>query len=91
MLCAEWWCFEIAVILSGILGVIEQAVFVITFNVIAQLFMFPMGIQEASCALIGNEIGANNPKLAKKYCRVITLIAVFMQILIGLLIGFSRQ
>ena len=50
MLCAEWWCFEIAVILSGILGVIEQAVFVITFNVIAQLFMFPMGIQEASCA-----------------------------------------
>ena len=33
MLCAEWWCFEINVILSGILGVIEQAVFVIVFNV----------------------------------------------------------
>ena len=44
MLCAEWWSFELTVILAGILGVIEQAVFIITFNVIAQLFMFPMGI-----------------------------------------------
>ena len=35
MLCAEWWSFEIMVILAGILGVIEQAVNVITFNVIA--------------------------------------------------------
>ena len=44
MLCAEWWSFEILVILVGILGVIEQAAFIITLNVTAQCFMFPMGI-----------------------------------------------
>ena len=75
MLCAEWWSFEIMIILAGIIGIIEQAVNVITFNVISQLFMIPLGMQEASCALIGNEIGANNPKLAKKYFKVISTIA----------------
>ena len=35
-------------------------------KVLEIVFMFPMGMQEAFCALIGNEIGANNPKLAKK-------------------------
>ena len=63
-------------ILAGILGVVEQAVNVILFNIIAVVYMMPLGMQEASCALIGNEIGANNPKLAKKYCKVISAIAL---------------
>ena len=35
MLCAEWWSFELMTILAGVLGVIEQATIVISFNVIA--------------------------------------------------------
>ena len=76
MTCSEWWAFEIMVILAGILGITEQAVNVILFNIIAVLYMAPVGMQEASCALIGNEIGANNPKLAKKYGKVISTIAL---------------
>ena len=44
MLCAEWWAFEILTILSGIIGVNEQASQVIAFNVLAQCFMIPMGM-----------------------------------------------
>ena len=76
MTCTEWWSYELLVILAGILGVVEQAVNVILFNIIAVVYMMPLGMQEASCALIGNEIGANNPKLAKKYCKVISAIAL---------------
>ena len=35
MLCAEWWAFEILTILSGIIGVNEQAAQVIAFNILA--------------------------------------------------------
>ena len=91
MFCAEMWAFEITVVLAGILGIIEQAAFIIAFNIEAQLFMFPIGIQEATSALVGKEIGANNPKLAKKYCKVISTIASLIQVLIGILIYFWRQ
>ena len=91
MICAEWWSFELMVILSGILGVVEQAANVISFNVIAQLFMVPLGMQEASCALIGNEIGANNPQLARKYFRVISTIALLCQVAICLFLGLGRK
>ena len=91
MLCAEWWSFEIMVLLSGVLGVTAQAVVVISLNFYTFFFMFPMGIQEASCALIGNQIGANNPKLAKKYCKVINSIGFIMQISISLLMILSRK
>lgn len=35
MICAEWWSFEILVILAGIMGIVEQGSQVITFNVCA--------------------------------------------------------
>ena len=44
MICAEWWAFEIVVILSGILGVVEQGSTVILFNVCAQMYMIPLGM-----------------------------------------------
>ena len=34
MLCAEWWAFEILTILTGIIGVNEQATQVIAWNVL---------------------------------------------------------
>ena len=91
MLSAEWWAFELMVILAGILGITEQAANVILFNVVAVFYMIPLGMQEASCALIGNEIGANNPKLAKKYYKVISTITFLCLIVICLLMGFGRK
>ena len=44
LLCAEWWLFELMIILAGILGITEQAVVVICTNFYALLFMIPMGV-----------------------------------------------
>jgi len=90
MICAEWWSFEILVILSGILGVVEQGSQVITFNVCAQMFMVPLGMQEAACAIIGNEIGAGNVSLAKKYYKIVSMIAGGALLVISVACFFFR-
>ena len=67
MLCAEWWAFEIITIMSGYLGVDEQAVIVVLHNLSELIFMLMVGFQQAACISIGNSLGENRPKLAKKY------------------------
>ena len=63
MLCTEWWAFEILILLSGLISVRAQASQVLLANMCAQMFMIPLGLQDATCVLIGNAIGDNNLKL----------------------------
>ena len=44
MMCSDWWAFEILVIISGLIGVTDQAIFVIIANLAAQIYMVPVGI-----------------------------------------------
>ena len=50
-----------------------------------------MGMQEAVTAIIGNEIGANNIKLAQLYNKVIACIAACVLILLALTLYFCRS
>lgn len=59
MICASWWAFEIFVLASGYIGVKEQAAQAILQNLSVFVFMVPLGIQEATCSLVGNSVGAN--------------------------------
>lgn len=49
---------------------------------ISFLFMFPLGMQEATCALIGNAIGANNVPLAKRIFKLTLNITLSVNCLI---------
>ena len=42
----------------------------ITIQVAAFINMLSLGVQEAACVLVGNQIGANNVPLAKYYARM---------------------
>ena len=53
--------------------------------------MVPLGMQEAACAIIGNEIGAGNVSLAKKYYKVVSTIAGTALLVISLACFFGRQ
>jgi multidrug resistance protein, MATE family len=59
MTCAEWWCFEIMIILSGYVGVPDEGAQVILLSILGVLFMIALGMQEATVTLVGNTIGAN--------------------------------
>ena len=53
MLLAEGWAFNVLGLVAGLISVTDQACNTILLNVIAILFMVPMGIQSAACAIIG--------------------------------------
>ena len=85
MLCAEWWAFEVLILMAGILGVIDLAAMALCLNVHALLFRVPLGFSEAAGALIGNSIGANNVPLAKRFATLIFIIALLVMPLLALL------
>ena len=42
----------------------------ITIQVAAFINTLSLGVQEAACVLVGNQIGADNVPLAKRYARL---------------------
>ena len=64
MQCFEWWAFELIAIFAGLIGVKELAAQVAVINVIGFVYMIPLGVQYAASGMVGNAIGACNPKQA---------------------------
>ena len=91
MICAEWWAFNIMTILAGVLGVTELASYTVCTNVAVVNFMVPLGIQEATCGVVGNCIGADNVPLAKRFFSVITKFTISIVMALGLLTFFARD
>ena len=90
MLLAEGWAFNVLGILAGLISVTDQAVNTILLMLIAIMFMVPMGIQSAACAIIGEQIGANRVPLAKEYFRLMSIWTLIMLILVQALFYFCR-
>ena len=91
MICSEWWAFEALTIMAGILGVVELASQTISINVLATLYMVVTGIQEATCSLIGNSIGANNVPLAKRFFKLIMTYTTFFVAIASLILFLFRK
>ena len=55
----------------------------------ATMFMVPLGLQEATCSLVGNSIGANHVQLAKRICKVTFMIsfAIIITVTLSVFIG----
>jgi len=70
----EGMLFNAAVIIMGIIGVMEQAAYQIALNVAALAFMLPWGLSMAGAVRIGLAEGAEN-KAALKRCAIVTIIA----------------
>ena len=82
MLLAEGWAFNVLGVLSGLISVTDQAVNTILLMIIAIMFMVPMGIQSAACAIIGEQIGANRVSVAKAYFKVMSWATLFLLFII---------
>ena len=91
MLCLEWWAYEVMTLMSGYLGVTEQASQIVLMNLIAFLFMAACGFQTAAGALIGQQIGKNDVAKAKQYYYVASHLAfVFLAIVVALFVYFKE-
>ena len=75
MLCLEWWAYELMSLYAGMLSANELAASVIVLNINTILFMFPHGMANAVCTLVGNSIGEEKPITSRKH-TVTSLIAI---------------
>lgn len=85
----DWSTFEIMTLMSGFLGVKQQAVQIILMNLLALLL--PYGIKQTSTALIGKCIGASKIKKAWNYYKHICVFAVAVMIVQYSLLWFNRE
>lgn len=75
MIGLEWWAFEVMTIMSGWIGVSEQAANIVLMNIAAFLFCLPMGMNSATCTTMGQEIGREDISTAKQYYYITATIS----------------
>ncbi len=75
----EGMLFNSAVILMGLIGIMEVAAYQISINVVALAFMLPWGISMAGAVRVGLAKGAENT-LAIKRAASVTLIAATLSV-----------
>lgn len=91
MQCFEWWAFELIAIFAGLIGVKELAAQVAIINVIGFVYMIPLGVQFAASGLVGNMIGAGNPRQAKKYAACCVILAISLVFTIVVIFNVSPE
>ncbi|XP_037604792.1 multidrug and toxin extrusion protein 1-like [Sebastes umbrosus] len=91
MLCLEWWLYEIAGFLAGIISEVELGAQSIVYEMAAIAYMFPMGFSVAASVRVGNALGAGNTEQAKLSSKVSLICAFILSCFIGACLGVSKD
>ena len=73
------------------MGVAEQASMAIITSIGAAISMIPLGVQEATCGVIGNCIGANRVGLARRFYNLIFRMNALVIITISTVLILTRD
>ncbi|KAF8104985.1 hypothetical protein N665_0164s0003 [Sinapis alba] len=81
--CLEWWCYEIMIVLCGLL--INPKVAVASMGILIQItslvYIFPHSLSSAVSTRVGNELGSNQPQRARRA----TFVGLGLSIALGLM------
>lgn len=91
MYCLEWWLYEIAGFLAGLISEVELGAQSIVYEVAAIVYMFPMGFSVAASVRVGNALGAGNTELAKLSSKVSFICSFTFSCFIGVCLGVSKD
>ncbi|XP_069001765.1 multidrug and toxin extrusion protein 1-like [Embiotoca jacksoni] len=83
MLCLEWWLYEIAGFLAGIISEVELGAHSIVYELSVVAFMFPMGFSVAASVRVGNALGAGNTEQAKLSSKVSLICTSIISCFVG--------
>jgi Na+-driven multidrug efflux pump len=67
VLWCNYWIWELSMVIAGLIGVIDQANFVIVMNLFMLFQMMALGAQQGICALVGKQIGLQDIETARRY------------------------
>uniref|UniRef100_A0A1A8G9K1 Multidrug and toxin extrusion protein n=1 Tax=Nothobranchius korthausae TaxID=1143690 RepID=A0A1A8G9K1_9TELE len=90
MKCFEWWVYEFGGFFAGMLSEDELAAQHAVIMVAYITYMFPLGIQAAACARVGNALGAGDSSRAILTSKVSLGLAAAFAVAEGLVLGSSK-
>ncbi|CAN9501350.1 unnamed protein product [Ophioblennius macclurei] len=91
MFCLEWWLYEIAGVLAGIISETELAAQSVACQLAAFSYMFPIGFFASGSVRVGNALGAGNTELAKVSARVSFIFAFVLSCVVGACLRGSKD
>lgn len=86
----EFIAYEVTVIYLGQVSVDIQATQILLLNFFSLVIMVSFGYQQATCALIGQQIGANNVFLAKQIWYKLLFLFALSDVVIWCLLFWNR-
>ncbi|XP_028274917.1 multidrug and toxin extrusion protein 1-like [Parambassis ranga] len=90
MKCFEWWVYEFGGFFAGMLSEDELAAQHAVIMVAFITYMFPLGIQAAACARVGNALGAGDSARAILSSKVSLALAGSFAVVEGLVLGSTK-
>ena len=76
--CMNLWIWEIQVLISGFFSIEEQSSQIILMQILIYCFMFAVGLEASTCAMIGNLLGKQKITEAQQtYTRFKVVALVF--------------
>ncbi|XP_070773241.1 multidrug and toxin extrusion protein 1-like [Enoplosus armatus] len=91
MHCLEWWLYEIAGFLAGVISEVELGAQSIVYELAVIAYMFPMGLSVAASVRVGNALGAGDTEQAKLSSKVSLICAFIVSCVIGACLGVSKD
>ncbi|XP_034025060.1 multidrug and toxin extrusion protein 1-like [Thalassophryne amazonica] len=90
MKCFEWWVYEFGSFFAGMLSEDELAAQHAVIMVSFITYMFPLGVQAAACARVGNALGAGDTARAIITSKLSLSVVVTIALLEGLLLSSTK-
>lgn len=87
MKCFEWWVYEFGGFFAGMLSEDELAAQHAVIMIAFITYMFPLGIQAAACARVGNALGAGDTDRALLTSKMSFTLAGSIAVVEGLVLG----
>ncbi|KAM6932926.1 LOW QUALITY PROTEIN: multidrug and toxin extrusion protein 1-like [Xenentodon cancila] len=90
MTCFEWWVYEFGGFFAGMLSEDELAAQHAVIMVAFITYMFPLGIQAAACARVGNTLGAGDTARAILTSKMSLTLAGSIAVIEGIVLGSTK-
>ncbi|KAL7400992.1 hypothetical protein ABVT39_021191 [Epinephelus coioides] len=91
MKCFEWWIYEFGGFFAGMLSENELAAQHAVMMVAFITYMFPLGIQAAACARVGNALGAGDTARALLTTKMSFTLAGHFAVVEGLVLSSTKS
>ncbi|XP_077397062.1 multidrug and toxin extrusion protein 1-like isoform X2 [Festucalex cinctus] len=91
MMCVEWWTFEIAIVLAGLISEVELGAQSVIYELSNAAYMVPLGAAVAGSVRVGNALGAGDTQLAKLSAKLAMFSAASVALCLAVIFGSLRH